>query len=265
MRYPRGLKISALLAPIIIPAVIIAAEDHFWHAGTAITMPQGHWEKGLFQPLRYGRTDRLEWSTYLIFNPVVPNIRIKVGHSGVQSWQLASRYSIHYPTPMLRLLRRPGTGGMITPDPDVPEIPRILALNVEMMASNKLYPAVILTGRIGIGLALRSGRLDQRALIELPVVYPRMMRYRHGYQLTGGTSLSAGIWNRLHVLVDAGFFLIPGVDQSFAWEHKGLAWWRLGKRIRLLAGYELTYGEYPFGKQWHLLPLVDLQWIGQRK
>lgn len=265
MSYPGGSRVATLLWFMLFPAVMVLAEHNVWSTGTAYTMPKGHWEKGLFQPLCYGQTDKLEWSTNLLFNPVLPNMRIKAGHGRVQSWYLASRYNVHYPTPLLRLLQRPGTGGVIAPDPDIPEIPRILALGVELMATRKLLASVMLTGRLGAHVALKSGELDERVLIELPVVFPRMMRYLHGHQIVGGASLSAGLWNKLDLRLDAGFFVIPGVDQSLAWEYKGMALWRLTDRIRFLAGYELIYGEYPFGKQWHLLPLIDLQWTGKRK
>jgi hypothetical protein len=260
-----GPRIVGLLWLLVLPTVMIMAENTDWSAGTAFTMRNNHWEKGLFQPLRYGQTDNLEWSTNLIFNPVLPNVRIKVGHGRIQSWHLASRYNVHYPTPLLRLLQRPGTGGIIAPDPDIPEIPRILALGIELMATRKLLASVQFTGRFGAGLAIRSGELDERVLIELPVVFPRMLRYLHGYQIVGGASLLTGIGNTLDFRLDADFFVIPGANQSLAWEHKGMVRWRLGNRMRLLGGYELTYGEYPFGKQWHLIPLFDLQWTGQRK
>ncbi|MFC1547380.1 hypothetical protein ACFL5M_02515 [Candidatus Neomarinimicrobiota bacterium] len=258
-------RIVGLLWLLVLSAVTIMAEDTGWYTGTAFTMPKGHWEKGLFQPLCYGKTDKLEWSTNLIFNPVLPNVRIKASHGRVQSWYLASRYNIHYPTPLLRLLQRPGTGGMIAPDPDIPEIPRILAFGGELIVTRKLFASVLLTGRFGARLAIRSGELDQRVLIELPIVFPRMMRYLHGYQIVGGASLLTGIGNTLDFRLDTDFFVIPGVDQPFAWEHKGMVRWRLGDRMRLLGGYELIYGEYPFRKQWHLIPLIDLQWTGQRK
>jgi hypothetical protein len=188
MNYPGGPKVAAFLLLLAFPAVMVIAEDNVWHTGTAYTLPRGHWEKGLFQPLSYGQTDKLEWSTNLIFNPVLPNIRIKASHGQVHSWYLASRYNLHYPTPLFRLLQRPGTGGMIAPDPDIPEIPRILALGAELVATRQLVSSVLFSGHVGASVACKSGDLDERVLIELPVVFPRMMRYFHGYQIVGGFS-----------------------------------------------------------------------------
>ncbi len=35
---------------------------------------------------------------------------------------------------------------------------------------------------------------------------------------------------------------------------------------QILLSYKLSYGEYPFGTQWHLLgPLVDIVWAWQGK
>ncbi len=53
-------------------------------------------------------------------------------------------------------------------------------------------------------------------------------------------------------------------SDEMAFEHKGLLLWNKSQRFQLCLGYKLTFGEYPFGTQWHLLgPLVDLQWAWQ--
>jgi hypothetical protein len=50
------------------------------------------------------------------------------------------------------------------------------------------------------------------------------------------------------------------MEEGFAFEHKNLLTWALSGRTDIQVGYKLIYGEYPFGGQWHLLPLLDILW-----
>ncbi len=258
-----------IVRPMVVTVVLWAAcisavwaENAKWSSGAAYTLPQGRWEMGLFQPLRYGQTDRLEWSTHPIMNLVIPNLSVKIAHGDWSGWQLATRHQLQYPTPLLRLVSREGTGGLIAPDLD---IPAILFLRSELLLTRTLGPSLQLTAKGGAALVAKTGALDERATIDLPIIFPRMAAYRQGYQVNLGLDLLGQLLGRWGYGADIDLFLTPGLDQSFAFEHKGLALWRKSDRFELLLGYKLTFGGYPFGDQWHLLPLLDLQWARQRK
>ena len=251
-----------------------------WSAGTAYTLPEGRWEKGLFQPLRVGQTDRLEWATHPLLNLVVPNLRIKVAYRKLGGWSLAARYSFHYPTPLLRLVRRPGIGGMISPESDIPDIPPIFAARGELLATRALSPTLYLTGKGGLGAAVKTGKLDSRTTIDLPIIFPRMVVYYRGYQLNLGLNLKGELPGRWAFSADMDILVVPGAKESFAFELGGWLSWRRSDRFRVLAGYILTYAVYPFGPHWQLMPfplsfssdgplltipMIDLQWARQRK
>ncbi|MFB0515275.1 MAG: hypothetical protein ACETWG_01575 [Candidatus Neomarinimicrobiota bacterium] len=265
---------------LALPPAALPAHDGPWSAGTACTLPRGRWEKGLFQPLRYGQTDRLEWAVHPLLGMVLPNFQVKVAHRQWHGWNLASRYSFHYPTPLLRLVRRPDIGGLISPEGDIADIPPILAARGELLATRALNPFLQLTGRGGVGLAVKSGELDQRASIDLPLVYPRMALYYHGYQLNLGLNLRGDLSGKWTFSVDGNMLMIPGAEEAFAFELGGWLSWRKNGRFRLLIGYLLTYADYPFGTHWQLMPfplafgpdwrklpfpIIDLQWARQRR
>lgn len=241
-----------------------------WSAGTAQTLPQGRWEAGLFQPVRVGTTDRLELSIHPIWFFQIPNIRIKMAHTRWMGWQVASRHSVVYPTPLLRRLQKKGLGiaalaeidfgGIITGDPDVGDIPHMILSRNEIMASRLLAPVGQVIAKGGIALGLRSGELDDRTTIDLPIVYPRLGVLYNGFGLNAGVDIIRRLIPRLDFLVDADLLLLPGAKASMAFEHKGLLIWTKSNRFQLVAGYKLVFGEYPFGTQWHLFPLFDLQW-----
>jgi hypothetical protein len=48
-----------------------------------------------------------------------------------------------------------------------------------------------------------------------------------------------------------------GETSRFFGEFSGLIFWNLSKKSKLGLGGRLCYGDYPFGTQWHLLPMID--------
>ena len=36
--------------------------------------------------------------------------------------------------------------------------------------------------------------------------------------------------------------------------------WRFTRGFAAHLGYKMVWGEYPFGQQFHMLPLADVQW-----
>lgn len=247
-----------------------------WSSGTAHTLPKGRFEFGLFQPLRYGQTENLEWSTHPILFIKVPNVKVKIAYSNFSGWEMASRHSVVYPTPLLRLLRVKGfgiealaemdVGGIISDDPTIPPIPHMISFRHEILLSQSFGPSTLITGKGGFCLALRGGKIDKRTTVDLPVVFPRLGVYYSGYGVNGGVDILRKATKRIEMLVDADILFLPGFDEgSFAFEHKGLIIWNKSSRFQLSLGYKLVYGEYPFGTQWHLLPLFDLQFGRNRR
>ncbi|MEE9162428.1 MAG: hypothetical protein V3U35_05595 [Candidatus Neomarinimicrobiota bacterium] len=127
-----------------------------------------------------------------------------------------------------------------------------------------LTPEFQFTAKGGVSTALRSGPMDTRTTIDLPVVFPRTALFLHGYQVNLGGDLVAEMHPQWALLADMDLLLLPSSKESFALHHKGLLMWRRSNRLQLLFGYLLVYGIYPFGAQWHLLPLIDLQWARHR-
>ncbi|MFQ6673719.1 MAG: hypothetical protein ACE5GH_02905 [Fidelibacterota bacterium] len=247
-----------------------APGERQWSSGTAYTLPEGRLEMGLFQPLRKGQSDNVEWSTHPVLFLQIPNVVVKISHRPIHGWGTATRHSLVYPTPLLRRLRIKGfgiqalsdmdVGGIITSDPDVPQIPHMISSRNEIILSRNFGPSILISGKAGIALAIRGGELDDRTTIDLPVVFPRLGVFYNGYGLNFGLDILRRITKRLNYLVNGDILLLPGSDENFAFEHKGLFIWTKSERFRMVIGYKLVFGEYPFGTQWHLLPLFDLQW-----
>ena len=234
-----------------------------WSSGTAYSLPAGRIEVGMFQPLRYGLSESLEMSIHPLVGILMPNFSLKWSHNRFGGFTFATRHSLTYPTFLLRTISKEGIGGMISPEF---EIPHMLSLYNEVLLSKQIAGGHFFTGKAGINLAIKSGTLDERTTIDLPLVFPRLAVFYHGYNFRVGGDLQGKLIQSWNYLVDADVFLTPNAQENFAFEHKGLFLWNKSHRFQLCIGYKLTYGEYPFGTQWHLLiPLFDFQWALQLK
>jgi len=107
-----------------------------------------------------------------------------------------------------------------------------------------------------------------------------MAAYLHGYQLNLGLDLLVALPGRWSASGDGELLMIPSAEESFALELGGRIIWSRSERFRIVIGYLLTYGEYPYGRHWQLMPypltfrhglrmlpfpMIDLQWGRQRK
>jgi len=236
--------------------------DRHWTAGTAWTLPAGRWEDGLFAHYRRGLTDKLELQLNPLLGQLMPHVNIKVRRNDWRGWERSYRYGILSPTPLMRLFRREGTGGIFPVDPDLGAIPWMVRLRQEALLS-RLGVSGITTLKAGISIAMGGGKLDSRYQLELPVLYPRLALFHQGIQFNFSAGQSQYFSDKFSLWTDLGLILTPGYVDPFAWEHKSLVYWLPGSRLRFAAGYKLVYGKYPMGTLWHLLPLFDIQ-LGSR-
>lgn len=256
-------KIFLLVAIVLIlhPQEVFTQSDtvnnNIWSIGTAYNLPQGRLEVGIFHPLRYGLSERVELATHPILFFVMPNISLKWSHIQKSDFAVATRHSLTYPTPLLRLSSMEGTGGIISPEF---YIPHVVEFYNELLFSKSISDNHLITGKAGFSLAAKSDELDEGALIDYPMAYHRLAVYYHGYGLRCGVDMQGPMAGKFNYLVDGDIFYIPGVDYNFSFENKGMIHWRFSDYSELCFGYKLIYGEYPYGNEWNLfLPMIDFQ------
>ncbi len=242
----------------------IGLNGQTWSMGTAELLPQRRVEIGIFQPLRYGASDQLEISLHPLLFFVMPNVDIKWAHGEYGGFKIASAHGITYPSMLVNWVAKEGIGGLISPEFD---IPHILSFQNALLASRGVFNGHLFTGKLALNVAVRSDELDSRTTIDLPVVYPRMSIYYNDFGFRVGADVKGPLFRRFSYAVDAELFYYPTAEPvvNSAFEHKGLLYWNKSSNVQFCVGYLLTYGEYPFGTQWHLLPLVDVQWGWSRR
>jgi hypothetical protein len=232
------------------------AQTYRWVDDTAHTLPEGQWEIGLFGPLRYGLTEKVELTANPLLFFLMPHATAKVGLVETDGWKVAVRHGLTYPTPMLRLFAREGIGGII---PAHQDIPHIIALNNELLVSKLLGGDHQVTWKVGVQVAPRFGDSTWTTL-DLPLLYGRTAAY-HSYA-TGrmGVDFHGTLIGPLDYAVDADVFVMPGLEGNYAVEHGARLTMNFSERFVLQGGYKMIYGGYPFGRQFHMLPVVELQW-----
>ncbi|GIR30472.1 MAG: hypothetical protein CM15mP44_7550 [Candidatus Neomarinimicrobiota bacterium] len=116
-----------------------------WRSHSANILPKKRFEVGLFQPFRYGYSETLEYSTYPLWFFVMPNMSLKKSHDILSGYNVATKWSLFYPRPILNMVSRKGIGGFI--DPSL-EVPPMLGISASM-----LFTKII----SGVGVTFNSG------------------------------------------------------------------------------------------------------------
>lgn len=258
----------------LIPALLISVilgQQGLWQPGTAYTLPEGRWEYGLFQPVRWGQSENREISFYKLSSLLMPNLTLKQLWMKKGAWIISSSHALYYPTPLLKKLQsplgmdigEPNKFALISPEFDIPQM---VALWNMVIISKPLDNEQVFTGKAGIAIAMGGNDLAEESTIDLPLVYHRLAVLYNGWLLRFGADMNGRMRKNVTFLVDADLFLIPGMKGNMAFEHKGLLNWERSPRFQISMGYKMIYGVYPDGypneniSRMHILPLLDLQW-----
>jgi hypothetical protein len=232
--------------------LLLLVSNGFTSSGSAHLLEKGNREIGLFQPLRWGYSKNIELSTHPISMFIMPNISIKIRH---EKYGITSRHRFIYPTPLMRFFQKKGIFGLVTPVADVGKVPHIFVFQNEIFKSISL-DKTLFTLKAGITFAIVSEKLDERLSVDLPIIYPRMGEFFNGYKFNLGADARHHFSDQFSVLLDGDAVIIPTED--IFWDTKLLGEYQLNNQWGILLGAKLAYGNYPFGTQTRLLPLIDI-------
>jgi hypothetical protein len=232
--------------------LILLVSNGLASAESAHLLEKGDHKIGLFQPLQWGYSENIELSTHPISMFTMPNFSLKIKY---EKYGITSRHRFVYPTPLMRIFQKKGMFGLITPVADVGEVPHIFVFQNELFKSISLDKTLI-TLKGGITFAIVSEKLDERLSVDLPIIYPAMGEFFNGYKFNIGADARYNVSDQFSVLLDGDAVIIPTED--IFWESKLLGEYQLNDKCGILLGTKLTYGNYPFGTQTRLLPLIDI-------
>jgi hypothetical protein len=263
MNYPSpSIEIMKRLILITLYIGFFACQDSYaqgltdrWSYNTAYTIQARKWECGVLQPFRYGINDGLEVSSYAFLLPLMPNAGLKKNWGEHEGFLFASEHSLSIPSVFLKTISRKGIGGLISPEFDYPFM---LGLNNTLFASRQLPCSALLSLRLGLAFTIRTDDVDPLSTIDLPLFYPRMAPYYKGVSIRPGASVKNNFCKRWSYEEGIQFFIATRKDNFFYVENTGSLMWKVGKSLRIKGGYNLSYGQYPFGNHWQIWPTLDL-------
>jgi len=224
--------------------------------GTAYTVNKHRLEIGVFTGSRYGISDNLEVSTHSLISFLAPRVTIKKRWGESAGFRFATEHGVFYPTMFMRMVTGKGTGGLISPEFSIPQM---LAVENRLLVSYKPLKNTILSAHLGIAFAIKSDRLDSRATIDLPVFYPRLAMFYNHPEFDLGADFRGMFSPRYGFRFGIENYLLPQTPENYFLENNGILTYTSKRQSFCFeAGYKLCYGRYPFGNQWHLLPLVAM-------
>jgi hypothetical protein len=232
-----------------------------WTSRSSKIIEPGRKEIGLFSSIYIGLNNGKELSINKFL--LMPNISLKQERAMIGQWQMAQKFQLEYPTIGLKWLQSPL--GMELGEPDMfalisPQfnIPQMVSVYGELIGSRGTEKTGRVTIRGGVALSLGE-KMSEDATIDLPIIYPRLSVYYNGTAIKVGGEFYRQTKDRWSYLIDYDMFLMPGGRGRYSFEHKGMLIWSKSEKFRILTGYKLIAGEYPFGSQAHLLPAFDIQ------
>jgi hypothetical protein len=224
--------------------------------GTAEVLEDGAWEIGLYAPLRRGMGSGLELSIHPITALLSPHLVAKKSWGEKGSWTVATQHGLQFPTPMLRTLARPGIGGMLPADA---EIPAIIALDTRLIASRDLGESTQLTVSARVMAAAGMGDSNWPT-IDAPIAYTRTSVFQDHLATAAGVQLDGDLVSKLGYRLDLDGWFLPLSEGSWAFEARGVLPWRQSESFTAQLSGTAVVGSYPYGTSWHLLPGFDLIW-----
>ena len=247
---------------IIFFLFIISVTNAQWEYETATIIDKGRKEIGIFSPFRVGLQNGMELSINKFI--IMPTISIKQSRSSFNKWSMAQKLQLSYPSlgmkwlqsPLGNELGDPNMFALISPEFNIPQM---ISIYGELIATAGSNHKGRLTLNAGAGFSINGKSLSDEATIDLPIAYPRLSVYFNGLLLKLGGEYYRQINEKLFYVVDYDMFLMPNDKGRYAFEHKSALIWSKNKNFRVLLGYKLIAGEYPFGSQAHLLPSLDFQ------
>jgi hypothetical protein len=250
---------SALLVLAGSPGGAAAATpEHFsaWPEQSALTLAPDRIVVGLFSQSSWGVNARVELRVHPVWFWVMPHAEVKLRWLDAGHLQLASTHRLAYPTPLLALVSREGSGGLL---PATTDVPYALIADSDVVGSAEWYPRQWLSARLGVSVAIQGG--GDEILLDFPFLYQRFAALAAPAVPKLALSANGEVLERLSYALEFRHYWLPLTDFPLleASEYAGELYFQLATAQRLGLGARLSVAHLPIGWRSHLLPFVDYQ------
>jgi hypothetical protein len=218
----------------------------------------------LFSYAEYGLSEKATIVLHPVWTFMAPTVAIKWKVKQSDQLTVSMIQGISSPTPAMRLVAASGTGGLISPEFD---IPMMISIRNGVVATRTLNSNHLISGEFAVEFALFNTGLQPGSTIDLPIISPRNAVYYKNAGFDLGLAAEGKLLNKFDYYSKVQLFLFPfeverykeEYDDSsiFFGEWTTMLFYSTGSSFKVGAGTRLCYGDYPFGTQWHLLPHLD--------
>lgn len=233
----------------------VPASSRLWSNRSALIIPKGRVEFGLFGLSHWGVTDDVELAAHPLLELVLPHIEGKVHWLRRGAFTLSSWHRLSYPTLLLESVSREGTLGLLPANTDVPVA---IGLDTSFLATvSSPGDGTHFTLELGLSLAPRLSSGDD-VVLDFPFLYSRFAAVSTNGTTYAGLAVTTVLADHFSVSADLRFTSIPVVPHGFVFEQGASITWYPGRAFGLALGYRVAHGRYPVGVRTHLLPTVEL-------
>ena len=224
-----------------------------WTTESALTAAEGRWEFGLFHPLHWAVSDRVELSLQPLLFALMPNLQAKVNWYGARGFYVSTRHALTYPSFLLSLLSKEGALGLL---PATTEVPQGIIIASDVLVTAQVAKTHWLTLELGFQVAPRGP--GDMPVMDFPFLYPHFAVLSTDGVIHGGFGVEGVIGEHFGYRADVDIWWLPVIEGGYAFEQGLALTWRISPHVALAAGYRLSHARYPAGEQLHVLPSADL-------
>jgi len=249
------MKTKIFILALFLFAQNIFAQNVQWSDNSARTVTKSHKEIGVFSPFTMGLTESLEFSVHPFWFFMAPHIHLKKHWTDVKSFQISSLHNLSYETPLLKMLSKSGTGGVLPP---TREIPHFVKINNALLIG-KTYKEQYLTLQIGVDFSYGFGNSTMPD-IEYYLVYPRTYALNNLYTPYVAFDITGNLYKTIDYNYHTDNFFLTSKNPGFITEQAFQLIWRKSEKFNLKIGIIYTVGDFPYGKGEKILPTIDCLW-----
>jgi len=231
------------------------SDVRLWSNGSALTLPQGRVEGGLFHATHWAVRDDVELAAHPLLELAWPHVEAKVRWLHRAGFTLSTWHRLSYPTRLLKLVSREGALGLL---PANTRAPIAIGLDTSFLASfMSPNQRTVATLELGLSLAprLRSG--DQ-VVLDFPFLYSRFAAVSTYGSTFAGLAITSALHDHLAVSADVRFTNVHVIPHGYIVEQGASLSWMPSTHFALSLGYRVAHGRYPVGVRTHWLPTVDI-------
>jgi hypothetical protein len=230
----------------------------------ATLMGKGDIRYSIFSNGEYGLSDKLTMIVHPLWVFLAPSVAFKWSLKSSDQFKISMTHGISSPTPAMRLFASSGTGGLISPEFDIPVM---FSIKNGIIATGIFGQNHRVSGDFSVEFALFHSGIEPGSSIDLPIISPRNAVYYKNVGFDFGLAAEGKFIRNLDYYTKVRFFIFPFEDKEYKEEYLETSryfgeWTTMlfvntGASFKIGAGVRLCYGDYPFGTQWHLLPQLD--------